>query len=148
MDLDKEDANDSIEVDSTEEKEEVLDITVDEMDEEKESIEETLDDLIGESVQEDVSEEKEEVTKEEIDDEDEETQENEVEEKTEGDVSEEGKAVNDAIENPIEVEEAEDVIAKLEKELENNIFGKLFKTTIDIMNNENGVDGVREMYMS
>lgn len=148
LDLDKEDANDSIEVDSTEEKEEVLDITVDEMDEEKESIEETLDDLIGESVQEDVSEEKEEVTKEEIDDEDEETQENEVEEKTEGDVSEEGKAVNDTIENPIEVEEAEDVIAKLEKELENNIFGKLFKTTIDIMNSENGVDGVREMYMS
>lgn len=148
LDLDKEDVNDSIEVDSTEEKEEVLDITVDEIDKEKESIEETLDDLIGESVQEDVSEEKEEVTKEEIDDEDEETQENEVEEKTEGDVSEEGKAVNDAIENPIEVEEAEDVIAKLEKELENNIFGKLFKTTIDIMNSENGVDGVREMYMS
>ena len=155
LDLDKEDTSevkddkDSSEVDSTEEKEEMVDITTEEIDEEKEPIEETLDDLIGESVQEDIS-------KEEVGNEDKEVQENEVEEETEGDVSEddlskdveENKAVNDAIEDSIEVEESEDIIAKLEKELENNIFGKLFKTTRDIMNNENGVDGVREIYMS
>ena len=52
------------------------------------------------------------------------------------------------VENAISVETTikADTVLSLEEKLENNMFGKLFKMTKEIMENENGVDGVRAMY--
>lgn len=102
---------------------------------------------------------KEEATKEEAVQEDKETKEETTQEEPSQDDSSkkeidkendkaDDKAVNDTVESPVEAKESEDAIAKLEKELENNMFGKLFKTTKDLLNNEKGADEIVAKYMA
>ena len=65
--------------------------------------------------------------------------------------TEDDKSIEDSkdeVENttPTETAIQAETVSSLEEKLENNMFGKLFKITKEIMENENGVDGVKAMY--